>query len=70
MVVINEDDEIIRIVGGKLLKAARNADLDIQRFWPDTEDPAVHSNFPSSQPNLAWNEDFQAWVDSFGRDEN
>lgn len=62
----NEDEnEIARIVDGKLLAAFLKAGLEKEDFVPADVAAAFCAEFPLSQVNRGWNRDFQTWAEKF-----
>lgn len=62
--VIEEQDEILRITCGRLLKALITWEIPPGDLWPVEIDSRFYSGFPaSSQTEKHWNNAFQTYVD-------
>jgi hypothetical protein len=62
--VIEEKNEILRIVSGQILKVLIDAGIPPKDLWPVDTDPVIYTNFPSSrQTKGSWDQDFQSYVD-------
>lgn len=62
--VVGEQNEILRIVCGQLLKALMAWDIPKSDLWPVGTDPACYTGFPGlSQSEKHWNKAFQTYVD-------
>jgi hypothetical protein len=62
--VIEEQNEILRVTCGQLIKALMAWDIPQKDLWPVGTDPMYYKNFPvSSQSEKHWNNSFQTYID-------
>jgi hypothetical protein len=62
--VLEEQNEILRIICGQLLKALIASQIPKKDLWPVGTDKKQYDGFPiSSQTDKHWNNAFQAYVD-------
>jgi hypothetical protein len=62
--VIEEDNEILRIICGQILKNLLTSDIVPKDLWPVNTDPEYYNEFPvSSQNGKHWGNEFQAYID-------
>lgn len=62
--VVGEQNEILRIICGQLLKALMAWDVPKRDLWPIGTDKKHYDRFPaSSQSDKHWNNAFQTYID-------
>jgi len=62
--VFEEQNEILRVASGQLIKALIAWKIPSKDLWPVGTDPAHYKNFPvSSQSEKHWNNAFQKYID-------
>jgi hypothetical protein len=62
--VVEERNEILRVILGQILKDLMDAGIAPENLWPVGTDPVIYSNFPSTtQTGNSWNRAFQSYVD-------
>jgi hypothetical protein len=62
--VVEEGNEILRIICGQILKVLLTWDIALKDLWPINTDPKLYAEFPiSSQKDKHWSNAFQAYMD-------
>src|SRR4051812_37226248 len=62
--IVNEEDEILRMICGQLVKVLLTCDIEIDELWPDDAAEKDYKDFPvTSQSQEGWKAEFQTWVD-------
>lgn len=62
--VVEEGNEILRIICGQILKVLLTWDIELKDLWPIGANPKLYDEFPlSSQEDKHWSNAFQAYID-------
>ncbi|QSZ35359.1 hypothetical protein DSL72_008229 [Monilinia vaccinii-corymbosi] len=62
--VLNEGNEILRLICGQLVRDLLNSDILPEELWPVGTDKKDYDNFPTElQSRSSWKTQFQEWVD-------
>lgn len=62
--MVEEGNEILRIICGQILKVLLTWDISLKDLWPINADPKLYAEFPaSSQKDKHWSNAFQAYID-------
>ncbi|KAH8657563.1 hypothetical protein BGZ60DRAFT_434519 [Tricladium varicosporioides] len=63
--VIEETNEIIRFVCGKLIRVLQRARIGLEYLWPTTADRTYFTEFPAvlTQEDNGWSQQFHSYVD-------
>lgn len=62
--VVEEGNEILRIICGRIIKVLLTWDIALKDLWPIDAGPELYAEFPlSSQEDKHWSNAFQAYVD-------
>jgi hypothetical protein len=62
--IVDEEDEILRMICGQLVRMLLTCDIAIDELWPDDASEKDYNEFPvASQSQKGWKAKFQSWVD-------
>jgi hypothetical protein len=60
--ILNEPDEILRVISSQLIKTIVEAGIDIRDLWPEDIDRKFYLEFPTSSiSEETWVADVQKW---------
>ncbi|KAF4631722.1 hypothetical protein G7Y89_g6409 [Cudoniella acicularis] len=63
-VVVEEGNEIIRTLCGRLIRVLQRAEVELEHLWPLDADETLYQKFPVlTQKESGWSQQFQAYVD-------
>lgn len=62
--ILSEENEIIRLICGRFVRALLNSDILPEELWPVRANHQDYEDFPTgSQGQSGWKAQFQSWVD-------
>lgn len=62
--VLEDENEIIRIICGHLITSLLSAGVLLEHLWPVNTDKRLYANFPNaSHGSRGWNQKFQDYLD-------
>ncbi|RFU26177.1 hypothetical protein B7463_g10170, partial [Scytalidium lignicola] len=65
MLILHEDNEVIRIICGEIVRSMINSGTPLETLWPSAIDKSIYAEFPSAPvPMVKWFRVFQNYVDN------